>query len=679
MIKNARASYGVALLILLGAVFLRMYNLPVLPPGLNDEEVIDIRWAENARQGDIQVFYDLMGEGREGLYPSVLAIVTSSIGGGTVGYRMLSVWAGLLMMVTVYATARRLYGDLAAIAAMSLLAFGFYPVLLSRQVGREILLALVVASILLTLSLALPVYWRRRGTTTQTSAFAGLGFLVGVSVYIHPEALVIPLFVLIYILYMNFISNRVNRQMLSYIFFASLLALIIAFPYIVSTVRFPELSGVSRLLTGVTGAEAPIFERMARGLLGFGIIGDANPAYNLPGRPLFDPVSVIIIVIGFIATVRNWRRPRYALPLVGIVLTLPFVLLAPDAPFFPSYAALLPILALHFGIGVNAILRRVSRRSLVSLLVAALMVANFVWTGQSLFVEWVRMPEVYAEYHGYVGQLARWLDTTADDTTTVICAKDITNETLTLQLSNGRLLRLMVNRQQDPSHYVDCSLGFAFPNAGEQTYQTLLLDVDNPLPPTVQAWIDQGQALQRPDIPPDSIIFMNLESQLADKIGIFTTTAPVTYAPEASAAGDAVTVAPPLPLENNLTFLGYEPLEKPTYAPGEVLTVTTYWRVDGELPSDLKIFIHVQDDPGAVPIANADVIAIVPDDYTNRDVFMQVVSIPLPEGMPAREYIVSAGAYRDESDERLGVLPPDGGTPRGNRFVLFRFNVNGDR
>jgi hypothetical protein len=98
-------SFGLAALLLLVGAVLRLWNITTLPPGLNRDEISDIRIAETVRQGRVEVFYDLGGEGREGLFPAMLAAVTSITGGGLIGYRMLSVWAGLLTLALMYALA----------------------------------------------------------------------------------------------------------------------------------------------------------------------------------------------------------------------------------------------------------------------------------------------------------------------------------------------------------------------------------------------------------------------------------------------------------------------------------------------------------------------------------------------------------------------------------------------
>jgi hypothetical protein len=94
-------------LVLLGAAVWRMNSLTEVPPGLHPDEVTEIRLIETARRGRIEVFYDIGGAGYEGLYPAISAAVTSALGGGVIGYRMVGVLAGFLSIALLYAVGKR--------------------------------------------------------------------------------------------------------------------------------------------------------------------------------------------------------------------------------------------------------------------------------------------------------------------------------------------------------------------------------------------------------------------------------------------------------------------------------------------------------------------------------------------------------------------------------------------
>lgn len=673
MIKYNRNSFFFAVIILLVAAGLRLWHFTTFPPGFHAQEILDIRLAENARQGYIQVFYNLGGEGREGLYHTLLTAVTLFTGGGLVDYHILSVWLGLLTVSLTYALTRRLYGNLAGLSAMALLAFSLFPILLSRTVGRETILPLFTSVILLALALGLPVYWRRRSTQTLTTAFAALGLIIGISFYIHPAGLLIALCGLVYVVYVLMLRQHITRQLLSYISFSALLALIVATPYLVSALRLPHLGGVARLVGGfISDGTAPL-QRALNALLGLGFVGDTSPLYNLPNRPMFDPLSALVILLGIVAALRYVRKPRYALPLISAVILLPLALLSPVSPSFLAFSAVLPVLAVLFGLGVTIIANRMPNRSYLHLALAALMLFNLAWTTYDLFGQWQNHPDVKTAYNTRLMQLAHRIDQTSADIPTVICTRQISAETPRQTLTNGQIISLMQHRFIGQTRYVDCNHGMVFINGGglQQVIMTepeALLTMN----PFILDWLQRARPVIGREIPEDSVLMMEVASALANTVGRFTTTTPVILPPEAT--GDHQELLPPVAFGGNLTFLGYQVPSVDYYPPGGIVTVTTYWRVDGTLPPDLQLFTHIISDPAARPVAQSDTISIVPTELENRDIFIQVAYVPLSKHTVPSLYTVSTGAYQDSDKRRMDVLSRDGGRI-SDRLFLYGIDV----
>ena len=131
---SSRVGYLLAVLLLLFAAVLRLHTLTALPVGFNNDEITDVQVTERVRLGGIEVFYDLgNGEGREGLYHMIQAALTSVFGNGLFGYKLLSLWAGLLVLAVVYALAQRLFGPVVGVAALALLVPNMWMIILSHQ------------------------------------------------------------------------------------------------------------------------------------------------------------------------------------------------------------------------------------------------------------------------------------------------------------------------------------------------------------------------------------------------------------------------------------------------------------------------------------------------------------------------------------------------------------------
>ncbi|GAB4520966.1 MAG: hypothetical protein OHK0046_31750 [Anaerolineae bacterium] len=671
---SSKVSFFFAVLILLAAAALRMNALTTLPPGLHDGEIIDIRIAETAREGTIEVFYDLNGEGRESLYHLTLTFVTSLTGNGPLGYRMFSVWVGMLAVAGVYALGKRLFGYIGGLAAMSLMAFTFYPVVLSRQITRETALPLMFTIILLALTLVLPVYRRRRRRSDNTSAAAVLGAFLGFTLYLHPVGIALVFFSTITIAYMVISRQQlISRRRLSYILFALLVMVIISMPYVISTIRRPQLSGFDRL----TGTDYPAVSltSAAQSIGGIFWLGDPNPINNLPQHPLLDPVMALLVGVGLFFMVREWRNPRHLVLLIALLCLSPIFLFATKTADFIHFAAVLPLLALFYGLGVSS-LRRIhpqygSWAAIFVLLISLSLTLYRTWT--VLFEDWAENAEVAVAYNSLYGQLAHYIDRTADSIPTVLCGWRLEQSPTALTLSDAQLITLMMNNRDAPLRQANCATSLIMTNGGANEQIVLPSStVWQEAHPEILRWLSLGEPVADPGIPAGSVLKLNVEQALADRIGLLTVETPVRYAPEVGGSRDEL-VYTPVNFGGNLTFLGYVLDSDVTYEPGDVMTLVTYWRVAGPVPPDLRLFTHVLSDPGAAPPANTDTIGVSPRMLRDRDVFIQVTYVPLPSSLPEGEYAVSIGAYQATSDDRLSVLVD--GTTRGTRLFLINVEV----
>ena len=667
---SSRLSFILALLLLLAGAVLLTRDLTTLPPALYDDEITNIRIAEAAQSGNIEVFYDLGDEGREGLYHIALGFTTWLIGDGMLSYRMLSVWSDLVALTLVYAVALRLLGRTGALAAMAVLLVGFWPNLLARHIIPQTLLPVLVAGVLLALSLALPIYRRRRKRGDNTSAASALGVLLGFGLYVHPIGLLVLVFSLAFIVYM--IRRRtMSRRRNTYISLALLLTIIIGMPYLISALRIPEMSGLGRLADLELSPLNPL-----RALGGLFVLGDNNPLYNLPERPLFDPITFAVIAVGIVAAASDWRKPRHTLLLLALIVLSPIALLAADAPHFPAYSALLPLFGLFFGLGVITILDTLPRygRWLAGAGLLALLAANAYWMIGDLYTRWPERPEVQAAFYTRHGQLAHHIDRTADEISTVVCGWRVAQMPTDTNLSDAQYIELMLNHKHADVRYVDCYNALVFTQGGDRE-QVVLPDpgVVEEAHPAVARWLQQGRYQTGDDLPNASVLTLDVEQELADYLGQITAHSTVWFAPETGGSPEE-RVNTPVAFGDNLTLLGYaaDPVER--YTPGQTVVLVTYWRVDGEVPRDLQLFTHILGDPGASPPANADILNLNPTGLRNRDIFIQVTYVPLAATLPAGEYVISIGAYRDTSDERLVVLHD--GAVRGTRLFLYTISVN---
>lgn len=653
--------------------FLRLYDITTLPSGLSDEEITNIRIVETARDGTVKVFYSLGDEGRDGVYPISLAFFTSLTGKGMWQYRLPSIWAGMLASALIYAAGKRLFGVIAGLSALALMAVSFWPILLSRQVTPATLLPLLVTSTLLSLMTILPANHHHTGVRETTAAATGLGILLGLGLYIHPAGLLMLVFSLAYVLYAFRTEPYLSRRTFNtHVSLTLLLMLIIGMPYVISSIRSPDLSGTNRLI-----GENPRFslQTMVQALGGIIFVGDQNPLHNLPERPLYDLVSGAFIIIGLAAAIWGWRKRQHMLLILAMVVLSPVFLLAANAPDFLNYAVALPLLTLLFGLGVQRMWEPLSRqyKHIASLGLALLLLLNLNWTVDDLFGDWPNSPEVENIVNGRLGRLANYVDRTADDTPTVICGWGLAQSPGSPALSDAQLIALMMTRKNAPVRYVDCYNALVITDGGEG--QQIILpkpEVFGNTHPQLRVWFGQGQLQQEEGLPEDGVLRLEVEGALANAMGRIIEQSPVSYAPESGGNPDEL-VKPPIRFGNNVTLLGYISQESTVYQPGETVAIITYWRIEGVVPRDLMLFTHILSDPGASPPANTDVISVNPHNLEDRDILVQVTYVPLPESLPVGDYQISIGAYQRTSGARLPVL--EDGVERGARLFLYSITV----
>ena len=69
----------------------------------------------------------------------------------------------------------------------------------------------------------------------------------------------------------------------------------------------------------------------------FAIRGDGGWYYNIPGRPIFDPLSALLMLIGIALVLRRFRQPAYGFIVMWlIVMFVPSLLAVQGTPKSPQ-------------------------------------------------------------------------------------------------------------------------------------------------------------------------------------------------------------------------------------------------------------------------------------------------------------------------------------------------------
>ncbi len=667
------------LVVILAGLFLRSTGQIQSPYGLNDREIGDIRILKSIQQGDMRVFYSSEQEiGRESLFHLILAPIQSFLHHPKMGFMFLSVWVSGLTLALLYAAARRIAGPVAAIVATSVLSLGFTPILLSRSIGRETLLAIPVLVTVLLLFGQPEV--NGEGKTQRIPNRARLLLLsatLGFSLYLHPIAIHLLLAFLLFIFLTYWRRRERWQNNWPYVFFCLALLVIIALPYLFSSLQEPRLSGISRWLSSSNQNVLSLFNltQIVRNFTSLFSQGAQDVTINIPGRPLLDPIAVILVFLGMVVSIRRWRKLNFQL----LLLTSSFVaipaLLAQPGPSFLAYAPVLPLLALYLAVGVEQVFQHFSssnQRTLFCLLASGWVLVSFLATQRALLIEWPSVPDHAVAHHHNLQELAGHLDATANNIPSVVCT--MPSRSAPQLLNDADIIQLMLTKEDLPIRYADCRDGLILAGGGERQQYLLTREDDYQLLPNwFQEWLVERGAFQ--EIGDDasfslrkSVIAFDVADRLDNLLGGFMTTRPLRYPNSIEE-----TVGPAIRYGGNLTFLGYEFVGEEPYLPGDEVTIDLFWRADGSVPADIHIFLHLllnEADPSQIT-AQVDTVSVTPESLRARDIWVHRVHLQLPETIPSGSYRLSLGAYSQETGNRMQVYGQGAdANPKGDYLML---------
>ncbi len=163
----------------------------------------------------------------------------------------------MITLALIYALGSRLFGNLAGLAALALMSVTMLPIVLSRTVAPESMLPLFVTAVLLALALSLPVFTprptrRADEDTVPTPQDCGVrrARLAARSRLLPPPDQLSgrTLLSMVFIVYMVFTRRPFTRRTLSFTWFAVVVMIVIATPYVISSLQRPMLAAAGRLL-----------------------------------------------------------------------------------------------------------------------------------------------------------------------------------------------------------------------------------------------------------------------------------------------------------------------------------------------------------------------------------------------------------------------------------------------
>lgn len=424
-----RGAVVVLLLFLLAGALLRLIALDRFPPGLHFDEAVYGLLARDILHGARPVFFSAY-TGREPLYMYLMALVQALVGVNTLAIRLTSALIGIATLPLTYLLARELFDRRVALLATGVLALSYWHLTVSRNGYPNVLIPPLEA---------LSVYFLWRGCSSDRYSgisdrcsvtgdrcsvntehrFALGGFFAGLVLYTYLAARFFPIALLVIAGYAFVVARERFVRRLPGLGVAVLTAAVTVAPLAWHFFHHPHdfwerASQVSplRAASGAGGVLRLFAHNAWQTLGGFLVRGDPRPHFNLPGKPIFDPMLGAFFLLGLAVALRRWRRLPYGIVLLWTaVMCLPGVLTADLQPatqrMFGVFPALAILPALGLAWGYEHVMAWRPRLTPVATVAIALL---FVWEGASTartyFGDWVLRYETYEIFNGDYAQMA---------------------------------------------------------------------------------------------------------------------------------------------------------------------------------------------------------------------------------------------------------------------------------
>lgn len=434
-----------ALALILGVSLLfRTWQLDRFPPGLFGDEATNGLDALDVLAGRPQVFFPA-NFGREGLHMAVLALAIRALEVTPLALRLPSVLAGVGTALATYWLGRELFartqlrGVLVPLVAALLLSTSYWHVHFSRFGIRGVFTPLMT-------TLAFAAFWRGANRVAQGRQpwpwFLISGLFLGLGVHFYTASRLVPIFLALFLLLQWPLARKPARGALQIPLGMAVLegyppllraafwpvmalfavAAVVFAPLGLYFLRSPgsltQRADAVSLFNPEVAGDNPwlrLGQAVVANIAQFFVPGAGDPAtfYNLPGRPVFDPMLALLAVAGLVICalwVIRRSSPHLFVLLWFPVLLVPTFLAVDRFPTLPRALGVLPGIYLLPALALGALALRMERRRWLAALAIALVV---LWHGtltwRDYFTRWGPAAETFDAFEGDVAAAADWL------------------------------------------------------------------------------------------------------------------------------------------------------------------------------------------------------------------------------------------------------------------------------
>lgn len=668
---SRKAEWALLALILLVAVFFRLWRLDSVPPGVTHDEADTGYFAAAVYHGAPSQVETPYGYANEPFTMYSGALFMALLGPTDLALRVHSAFFGLVLLLFSYLWARRAFGVGVALGGAALIATSYWALSNSRfALNSEPAPALFTGAVFfMWVALYDDVSRGRRWWSWGLFTL----FLTG-SLYAYEAARAAAIAIVVFFFYLALFDRGHFRR--GGIWFAGALIVVglLVAPHLLDPAAWQRSSTLSGPLEAVRhGDLGPMWTNLKSALGTFSFSGDSFVTYNLPGRPIFDPVVSLFFAGGIALCIWFWRKPAYAFLLMWAVAGVaPSLVLGEWTSTLHSKGAEAAILLLPAvcAVAVGAYIHRHlglrwSRLFAVACVVWLFVVAVSTW--RDYFERWGQAPETRAAYFHNLVSITEYIDRLPTDT-----AVALSSPFPYLPL-DPFIADMRVQRDDLTMGWFDGRRALLFPPAEQSV---LILPANTPLDAEFADWVPVSLADRIIVHPEDVDPYFDVIQLRPDEVWDTIT---AQLAGQTVAAPAALTM--PVNLGDAVELTGYE-LKQPVVSTGEPVTLITAWRVidpaalgprlSQHYGRGAKIFVHLLDAAGQL-VGQEDRLDVPAWNWRSGDRFVQIHRIALDPSLSAGPYTLAIGVYTRPDQARLTVL--NGGESVGDHIVLQSVEV----
>ncbi|MCH8309903.1 MAG: glycosyltransferase family 39 protein, partial [Chloroflexi bacterium] len=383
---------------------LRLYNLDDLPAGLWFDEADNLFQAREIVRdpGNMKVYVPSTNLPSMFLMP--IAVVVKLAGVAITTGRLVSVAFGLLGIVAVFLFVRFILGSWTGLTAAFLVTVMRWDINWSR-IGMHGITAPLFAALTAYLTL-------RALRNGRVSDYGFAGASLGLSMWFYTSLRMFPLVVGFLLLHHLIFQRPALRGYVGRVAIMALVSLVVAAPIIQVAIDDSELFFARTSTTSVFSIvpRDQVADRIKDSLVQHALMfhekGDPNPRHNLPGAPMLDYLTGILMLLGMGIALWRWRDiALISLPFWVFFMVLPGVLTVPwEAPQSLRAISVIPAVAAMSALVISVMWKAgrdapwaTVRRGTTPFLLAFLGIIAYV-NVDTYFGEQADNPEVFASF-----------------------------------------------------------------------------------------------------------------------------------------------------------------------------------------------------------------------------------------------------------------------------------------